>query len=98
MVDHSPSGRGSTRVAESPGHLTEGIELGAAAGARIEVCLQLGELLAVDGVEGVGAEELAGIVVGHHASAPRTPASESARRARIRRMPLRIRLFTVPSG
>ena len=63
---------------------------------RRQVLLELGELVAVDGVEGVGRQELARLLVGHHASTPRTPAS--ARTARMRRMPLRIRLLTVPSG
>ena len=58
--------------------------------------LELAKLLPVDRVEGVGAEELARLFVGHHASTPRTPAS--VRAARMRRMPLRIRLLTVPSG
>ena len=54
------------------------------------------QLGAVDGIERVGAEQFAGFFVGHHASTPRTPASFST--ARMRRMPLRMRLFTVPSG
>ena len=47
-------------------------------------------------VKGFFGQELTGLVVRHHASTPRTP--ESARTARMRRMPLRMRLFTVPSG
>ena len=84
------------RVAHGRRDLPQAVELGPAAGADLQVLLQLGELVAVDGIEGVRSQELAGLLVGHHASTPRTPAS--ARTARMRRMPLRIRLLTVPSG
>ena len=91
-----PLGQGLHRVAHGRRHLAQAVELGPAARAGLQMLLELGELVAVDGIEGVGTQELARLVVGHHASTPRTPAS--ARTARMRRMPLRIRLLTVPSG
>ena len=91
-----PLGQGLHRVAHGRGDLAQAVELGPAARAGLQVLLELGELVAVDGIERVRTQELAGLLVGHHASTPRTPAS--ARTARMRRMPLRIRLLTVPSG
>ena len=76
--------------------LAQAVELRPAARARREVLLELGELGTVDRVERVRPEELDRFFVGDHASTPRTPASTKA--SRRRRMPLRMRLLTVPSG
>ena len=91
-----PFGQGLHRVAHGGRHLAQAVELGPAAWAAGQVRLELGELIAIDGIERVGAQELAGLFVRHHTSTPLMPAS--ARTARMRRMPLRIRLLTVPSG
>ena len=91
-----PFGRRLHRVAHGGRDLAQAVELGATTRAGLEMLLELGELVAVDGIERVGTQQIAGFFVRHHASTPRTPAS--ARTARMRRMPLRIRLLTVPSG
>ena len=86
-------------VGQERGDLTVLGDLGPAPGARRQVGLDRGALVGVDGVEGVGAEQLGDLVVGHALVAhgwPPTPAS--ARPERRRRSPVRILVFTVPSG
>ncbi len=89
-------GRFLDRVAQGTRHLAQPVELGPTARTGVEVLLDLGHLVDVDGVERVGTQQLAGLLVRDHASTPLTPASTKT--ARMRRMPLRMRLLTVPSG
>ena len=63
MLDQSPSGSGSTELPMAAATSRQAVELGPAARAGGQVRLHLGALLAVDGVERVGAQELAGLVV-----------------------------------
>ena len=71
--------------------------LGPAARTVEQVQLDLLPLLAVDRVEGIGAEELLEVGVAQ-ASLHAPPIPASMRLARIRRSPARMRLLTVPSG
>jgi len=72
-------------------------DLGAAAGALVEMAVDGVALVALDGVEGVGPEELGDLIVGQ-LSLHTPPIPASTRSARIRFSPERMRLFTVPSG
>ena len=58
---------------------------------------QLG-LVRLDGVEGVGAEQLGDVVVGVTRSMASHPPPDVGQAGRMRFRPTRIRLFTVPSG
>src|SRR5580704_17682477 len=89
-------GRRFDGVAKCARGLAPAIEFRPAAGAGGQVLFEVCELSPVDRVERVRAEELRCVLVGDHASTPRTPASTNA--SRSRRMPLRMRLLTVPSG
>ncbi len=91
-----PLGERLDRVAQRGRHLAVGVELGPTARALGQVGLDHLVLVAVQGVEGEHGQELSGLLMAHHASTPWTPASTRA--ARMRRMPLRMRLFMVPSG
>ena len=96
MLDHSPSGSCSTELPNAAATSRCASSSARQRGTFGQVGLDQLLLVAVHRVEGEHGEELTGLLVGHHASTPWTPASTSA--ARIRRMPLRMRLFTVPSG
>ncbi len=73
------------------------VQLGPATGAVGEVLLDLAGLVAVDGVEGVGPQELFDLAGGERChDAPPAPASTNS--TRIFLSPERMRLLTVPSG
>ncbi len=84
------------RIPKARSNVAECIEFNPTAGALLQVPRDDPTLVTYDGVECIGAEQLTDLPMGQHASTPWIPASTNV--ARIRRMPLRILLLTVPSG
>ena len=95
MRSHTPSGAALPRVCEHRRRLAHLPHLGPGFGMIGEVGLDAPAVDVVDRVEGVGTEQLVEMVVGRHVPTS-TPAATSSRCSR--RSPLRILLFTVPSG
>ena len=98
MRPHSASGAGGAAVGQVGRGLQVLGQLGSTARAVDQMGLDRGALVGVDGIERVGADQL--LDLGHverfgHC-APPIPASISSTRSFL--SPLRIRLFTVPSG
>ncbi len=58
-----PLGQRLDRVAHGGRDLAQAVQLGPAARAGLEMRFELGELVAVDGIERVGPEQVAGFVV-----------------------------------
>ncbi len=84
-------------VAQQGRDLAVGGELRPAPGAGGEVVVDLVALVGVERVERIDAEHLLDLVVGHGCS-PFRPSPETLSWPCMRFSPLRILLFTVPSG
>ena len=93
-------GSGVVVVGEQCRDLPQLGDFRAATWALGQVCLHRVALLWLDRVEAVGAEQRLDLLVGQldHDASPLAPTPDFASSSRMRRMPDRIRLFTVPSG
>src|ERR1019366_7937192 len=90
-------------VGEQTGHLVVLVHLGHTAHAPAEVLVHHGRRIGVEGVQGIGAEQLPDLLVaqpgrGAHSPAPAGSMPCSIKLTRSRPSPERILLLTVPSG
>ena len=70
MLSHSSPGSGHDRVAESRRHLVVCVDLGLAARTEGDMLSDQGRFVVLHRIEGERGEQIAGLLMGHHASTP----------------------------